>query len=73
MPPHPKVDDGRGDDAGPSFSPLWSVTQGPIALSSAEAEYYAMAGGTTKALGFQTSCREVGIRMSGPITLHTDS
>ncbi len=32
-----------------------------------------MVDGTTKALGFQTSCREVGIRMSGPITLHTDS
>jgi hypothetical protein len=58
---------------GPHCLKTWSVTQGPIALSSAEAEYYAMVDGTTKALGFQTSCREIGIRMCGPITLHTDS
>jgi hypothetical protein len=59
---------------GPHCIKTWSVTQGPIALSSAEAEYYAMVDGVIKAMGFQTMSGEIGIHgMSGPITLHTDS
>ena len=52
----------------------WSVTQGPIALSSAEAEYYAMVDRVIKAMGIQAMCEEIGMQgMSGPIVLHTDS
>ena len=52
----------------------WSVTQGPIALSSAEAEYYAMVDGVIKAMGIQAMCEESGMQgMSGQIVLHTDS
>ena len=59
---------------GPHCIRSWSVTQGPIALSSAEAEYYAMVDGVIKAMGVQTMCEEVGVNgMSGPIVLHTDS
>ena len=47
----------------------WSCTQGPIALSSAEAEYYSMAKGV------QTVAREIGLLLSSsvPISLFTDS
>jgi hypothetical protein len=59
---------------GPHCLKSWSVTQGPIALSSAEAEYYAMVDGVIKAMGVQTMCDEVGVMgMKGPIVLHTDS
>ena len=34
----------------------WSTTQGPIALSSAEAEYYAMVDGVVRAFGAQAMC-----------------
>ena len=36
-----------------------SCTQGPIALSSADAEYYSMVEGTIKAKGVQTVAREI--------------
>ena len=52
----------------------WSSTQGPLALSSAEAEYYSMVEGTLRAKGIQTMGREIG--MSGlqeAIILETDS
>ena len=52
----------------------WSVTQGPIALSSAEAEYYAMVDGVVRAFGAQAMCIEVGIAgAEGPVELGTDS
>ena len=52
----------------------WSATQGPIALSSAEAEYYAMGDNTMKSLGIKSMAEEIGILgMSGPVVLHTDS
>ena len=52
----------------------WSHTQGPIALSSAEAEYYAMVEGAARAKGLQTLAKEIGLLgMDGPITLNTDS
>ena len=53
----------------------WSCTQGPIALSSAEAEYYSMVEGAIKAKGVQTVAREIGLLLSSnvPISLFTDS
>jgi hypothetical protein len=59
---------------GPHCLKTWSVTQGPIALSSAEAEYYSMVDGVVKAIGIQSLSGEIGLEhLSGPIRLHTDS
>ena len=38
----------------------WSATQGAVALSSAEAEYYALVEGETRAKGIQSIAEEVG-------------
>ena len=38
----------------------WSKTQGPVALSSGEAEYYAMVKGTIEGMGLQTLARDLG-------------
>jgi hypothetical protein len=51
----------------------WSSTQAPIALSSAEAEYYAMVEGTSRCLGLRSMLLELGIDVQGPIQLHSDS
>ena len=52
----------------------WSSTQGPIALSSAEAEYYSMVDGTMRAKGLQAMGIEVGMRnLDAPIELRIDS
>ena len=52
----------------------WSTTQGPIALSSAEAEYYAMVDGVVRAFGAQAMCLEIGlVGAEGPLELGTDS
>ena len=39
----------------------WSTTQSSPALSSCEAEYYAVVDGAARALGMQTAARELGI------------
>ena len=39
----------------------WSITQSSPALSSCEAEYYALVDGATRALGIRTAARELGI------------
>ena len=49
----------------------WSRTQKTRALSSGEAEFYAMIGGAAEALGFQALAADLGWQMA--ITLHTDS
>jgi hypothetical protein len=51
----------------------WSSTQAPIALSSAEAEYYAMVDSATRALGLRSMLEEVGIGLSESIELWSDS
>jgi hypothetical protein len=51
----------------------WSSTQAPIALSSAEAEYYAMVEAATRAIGLRSMLEEVGIGLSGPVELLSDS
>ncbi len=59
---------------GPHCLKTWSTTQGPQALSSAEAEYYSMVEGVVKAKGVQTFGSEIGIEhLDSPIRLHTDS
>ena len=49
----------------------WSSTQGGIALSSAEAEYYAMVEVATRSFGITNLAAEMG--MTFKIVLHTDS
>lgn len=51
----------------------WSSTQAPIALSSAEAEYYAMVEAATRTLGLRSMLEEVGIGLSGAVELWSDS
>ena len=46
---------------GPHCLKTWSVTQGAPALSSCEAEYYAVVGGATRALGVQAAAKELGV------------
>ena len=39
----------------------WSATQGVIALSSGEAEYYAMVRGASQAMGMRSMLKDVGV------------
>ena len=49
----------------------WSTTQGGIALSSAEAEYYAMVDAATRGFGIKSLAAELGLKMN--VVLHADS
>jgi hypothetical protein len=49
----------------------WASTQGGLALSSAEAEYYAMVEAATRTLGIQSLMKELGVEAD--IFLYTDS
>eukprot|EP00973_Karenia_brevis_P094977 12425071-Karenia_brevis.AAC.1 len=52
----------------------WSSTQGAYALSSAEAELYAMVEGVTRAKGLVSLAREIGFEdISSVVQLGTDS
>ena len=52
----------------------WSSTQGPTALSSAEAEYYSMVEAVTRAKAIQTYGAEIGIAgIEGSMELRTDA
>ena len=52
----------------------WSSTQGAVALSSAEAEFYAMVDGVQRAKWMVTVAKEVGFKhVEGDIVLGTDS
>eukprot|EP00973_Karenia_brevis_P042021 5817704-Karenia_brevis.AAC.1 len=52
----------------------WSSTQGAYALSSAEAELYAMVEGVTRAKGLVSLAREIGFEeLSNTVQLGTDS
>ena len=52
----------------------WSVSQGAYALSSAEAELYAMVEAVTRVKGLMTLAYEVGFRgLSNVVHLGTDS
>ena len=49
----------------------WSGTQATVAMSSAEAEYYALVEGAVRGLGLESMMRELGIDVS--VLLATDS
>jgi hypothetical protein len=51
----------------------WSSTQAPIALSSAEAEYYAMVEAATRGAGLRSMLGELGIAVLGCTELMSDS
>ena len=52
----------------------WSTTQGAVALSSAEAEFYAMVDGVIKGKWMVTIARELGFgEMKSKIVIGTDS
>ena len=52
----------------------WSATQGPYALSSAEAEFYAMIEAVTRANGLLSLASEMGFSgLSNVVHLGTDS
>ena len=40
----------------------WAKTQGSIALSSGEAEYYAMVKGAAEALGLRSLLEDLGVK-----------
>ena len=50
----------------------WSSTQSSPALSSCEAEYYAMVDGATRMLGLEEAAKELGIVGTG-VDLETDA
>ena len=49
----------------------WSFTQAGIAMSSAEAEYYALIEGSVRGMGLQSMMREMGLEKG--LVLRTDS
>ena len=51
----------------------WSSTQGAIALSSAEAEFYAMIEAVIRAKGVLNVMREIGFVIADQVQLFTDS
>ena len=51
----------------------WSVNQSVIALSSGEAEYYALVKSATIALGVQSLCADLGVIYVAPIQLKSDA
>ena len=52
----------------------WSASQGPFALSSAEAEFYAMIEAVTRAKGLLSLASELGLQgLSNVVHLGTDS
>ena len=50
----------------------WSVTQATVALSSAEAELYAMSEGASRGLGTKTTLQELGVNLE-LVVIWTDS
>ena len=51
----------------------WNSTQGAIALSSAEADFYAMIGAVIEAKGIVNAMIELGFEVQHEVRLHTDS
>ena len=52
---------------------IWSSTQGAIALSSAEAEFYAMIEAVIRAKGVLNVMKEIGFTVAEHVQLFTDS
>ena len=51
----------------------WSSTQGAVALSSAEAEFYAMIEAVIRAKGVLNVMKEIGFKVAAHVQLFTDS
>ena len=51
----------------------WSTNQAVIALSSGEAEYYALVKAGSVSIGVSTLMQELGICLEGPMTLNSDA
>ena len=51
----------------------WATNQAVTALSSGEAEYYALVKAGSVSLGVQTLMRELGMTLEGPIELNSDA
>jgi len=51
----------------------WSTNQAVLAVSSGEAEYYALVKAASHSLGIQSLMRELGIHMENPIELKSDA
>jgi hypothetical protein len=51
----------------------WSNNQAVIALSSGEAEYYALVKGVSGAIGATNLCQDLGTIVEGPIKAKTDA
>ena len=68
---NPQIDIWRMYDDRKHLLRSWSSTQPSIAMSSAEADYYALVEGATRSLGLQSMMRELGLRKN--IVVQTDS
>ena len=51
----------------------WSTNQAVLALSSGEAEYYALVKAASVSLGIEALMQELGINLSNPIKLNSDA
>ena len=51
----------------------WSVNQSVIALSSGEAEYYALVKSASISMGVQSLCRDLGVLCDEPIDIKSDA
>ncbi len=52
---------------------LWSSTQKSIALSSGEAEYYALVKGGSIGIGISSMLSDFGVMVDSRLNIHTDS
>ena len=51
----------------------WSTSRAVVALSSGEAEYYALVKGSSGAIGTTNLCDDLGVIMDGPIRVNIDA
>ena len=51
----------------------WSTNQSVIALSSGEAEYYALVKAASVSIGVKTIMRDMGIELTEPIVIKSDA
>ena len=51
----------------------WSTNQSVIALSSGEAEYYALVKAASVSIGVKTIMKDMGVELSQPIAIRSDA
>ena len=71
MSTRPAFDKWRLCDSRRGVVKTWAKTQGPVALSSGDAQYYAMIKGALEGIGLQTLPRDLGWDVK--LRLHVDS